>query len=139
MVFILQPDVGGIFPQSFFIHFSLKIFNNMELSGLNKALHSLRRKRISVEQEASTRQEIVLITNVILGKMKECDHDKTFVFKFVTEKVLQGISSQRYEVYTVLRNLEKMVEVVDAVEEGNDSHFLHSVRLITAAARSCSL
>ena len=90
----------------------------MELSGLNKALHSLHFKKISVKNEASTRQEVVFNVNVILGKMRECDSEKAFVFKVVTEKVLQGITSQHYEVYTILKSLEKMVEVVDAVEEG---------------------
>jgi hypothetical protein len=103
----------------------------MELSGLNKALHSLHCKKISMENEASTRQEIVFAVNVILGKMKECDNEKAFVFKTVTEKVLQGISSQRYEVYTVLKSLENMVEVVDAVEEGMHVSMFNSYLSIT--------
>ena len=90
----------------------------MELSGLNKALHSLHSKKISVENQASTREEIVFNVNLILGKMKHCDQEKAVVFNSVTEKVLQGLSSQHYEVYAVLKSLEKMVEVVDALEEG---------------------
>ena len=90
----------------------------MELSGLNKALHSLYCRKISVENESNTRQEIVLNANIILSKMNEFDHEKAVVFKTITDEVIQGVSTQHYEVYAVLKSLEKMVEVVDALEEG---------------------
>lgn len=90
----------------------------MELSGLNKALHSLYCKKLSANNQSETRREIVCNVNVILGKIKECDQDKTIIFKEVNGKLLQSLSSKCYEVYAILKSLEDMVEVVDAVEEG---------------------
>ena len=90
----------------------------MELSGLNKALHLLHHKKISVENQASTREEIVFAVNCILGRMRGCDDEKALSFKVVTGKVVQQISSQHYEVYAVLKNLEKMFEILEAMEEG---------------------
>ena len=90
----------------------------MDLSGLNKALHSLHSKKLSSNSEFETVQEILSNVNIILEKIKECDHDKIMVFKEVTGKVVQSLSSGRYEVYATLKSLEDMVEVVDAVEEG---------------------
>lgn len=84
----------------------------MGLSGLNKALHLLHSTKVSAEKEASTRQEIVFNANMILGKMKECD------FKVVTENALQAISSQCYEVYVILTDMNKMLEIVDADTNG---------------------
>lgn len=85
---------------------------------MNKALHSLHCRKISVDNQAITQQEIVLNVNIILAKMQECDQEKAIVFKPVTEKFLQGVTSQHYEVSAVLKSLERMVEVVDSVEEG---------------------
>lgn len=90
----------------------------MECSGLNRALHSLHSKKLSSSHESETAQEIICNVNVILKKIKECDQNKIMVFKEVTGKVLQAVSSGRYEVYAILKSLEDMVEVVDAVEEG---------------------
>lgn len=90
----------------------------MELSGLNKALHSLYCKKLSTNKQSEMVQEIVSNVNVILEKIKECDQDKVMVFKEVTGMVLQCLSAKRYEVYAIMKSLEDMVEVVDAVEEG---------------------
>ena len=116
-----------------------KIDNKMELSGLNKALHLLHQRKISTESQASTREEILFTVNCILGRMRGCDDEKALSFKVVTGRVVQQISSQCYEVYAVLKNLEKMFEIIEAMEEGMCWFMTYFWSLILSSSKSANI